>query len=310
MSVQVTSIKLGLLTIAAVVAGFAVVFALGLRRAPTDAYHTYFDESVQGLDLGAPVKYRGVSIGRVASVAVAPDRRHVDVELAVDRGDARRLDLEHEAPRLRARLAIQGVTGLKFVDVDLADPADSPPEALPFPSARRFIPSRRSLLDDLGGDLATLSNRLPLLVDRATTTLAKLERVLDDVAGQRLPARLAAVLDGADATLAQTRHLIAGVDSARLPGRLAATADRAAVVLAHVDGVLTQLEGAGDLLASVRRTSDTFGDVGRSTQGSTAELDRTLRDLGEAARALRDLVDEIDRDPDMLVKGRARTGAP
>ena len=64
--------------------------------------------------------------------------------------------------------------------------------------------------------------------------------------------------------------------------------------------------GDSGLVASTRRATDSIGDLGRSTSDSTADLERTLRDLDEAAKAIRQLAESIDRDPDMLVKGRAK----
>jgi hypothetical protein len=47
-------------------------------------------------------------------------------------------------------------------------------------------------------------------------------------------------------------------------------------------------------------------DVGKRTAGTTEELDQTVRDVGEAARALRDFLEVLEREPDMIFKGRAR----
>ena len=46
-------------------------------------YVAYFDESVQGLDKDSPVKYRGVSIGRVESINVAPDETLIQVVMKI-----------------------------------------------------------------------------------------------------------------------------------------------------------------------------------------------------------------------------------
>ncbi|HUJ59407.1 MAG TPA: hypothetical protein VLX92_12970, partial [Kofleriaceae bacterium] len=64
------------------------------------------------------------------------------------------------------------------------------------------------------------------------------------------------------------------------------------------------------LATSARRASDTIDEVGRRTLESTDDLARTLRELGDAARAVRTFVDELERDPDMLVKGHAPARRP
>ena len=49
-------------------------------------YIAYFDESIQGLNKDSPVKYRGVSVGRVDSVGVAPDSTLIQVILKIETG--------------------------------------------------------------------------------------------------------------------------------------------------------------------------------------------------------------------------------
>ncbi len=80
--------KLGLFVVCGVALGLTSVVVLGARglHENTVSYQSYFDESVQGLDVGSPVKFRGVTIGTVSKIDIAPDRRHVSVtsDLGVD----------------------------------------------------------------------------------------------------------------------------------------------------------------------------------------------------------------------------------
>src|SRR5439155_344728 len=73
--------KLGLFVLLAVVALLGALFWLGARRFHRESFAavSYFDESVQGLDVGSPVKFRGVTVGTVAEITIAPDHRHVQV---------------------------------------------------------------------------------------------------------------------------------------------------------------------------------------------------------------------------------------
>jgi paraquat-inducible protein B len=63
-------------------------------------------------------------------------------------------------------------------------------------------------------------------------------------------------------------------------------------------------------MASANRATGAVADIGRSLTGGSNELERTLRDLDEAARAVRDLADTIDRKPDILLKGRSAQRTP
>ena len=78
-------------------------------------YSAYFDESVQGLDKDSPVKYRGVSIGRVHSISVAPDATLIQVILKIESGLKIEKDLISD---LVARLKSVGITGIMFVELE------------------------------------------------------------------------------------------------------------------------------------------------------------------------------------------------
>ena len=106
-----------------VVAGFTmVIFAvvwLGMSNYLEKGkfYVAYFDESVQGLDRDSPVKYRGVSIGKVYSIGVAPDANLIEVVLKIETG----LKLDKT---IVAQLKAVGITGIMFVELEKKRPGD------------------------------------------------------------------------------------------------------------------------------------------------------------------------------------------
>jgi phospholipid/cholesterol/gamma-HCH transport system substrate-binding protein len=305
-----THVKLGLLTLITVGALVVVALVLGLRKRPHDSYYTYFDETVQGLDVGAQVKYRGVRIGSVAAVGSAPDHRHVRVELAIDRSAVRAFELDVVAPQLRAQLVLVGITGLKIVDLDVVDPAQVPAPALTFRPAEPYIPSRPSLLKGVEAGLQATSDRLPLLIERMLSTLEKIESVIDEVGREGIPQRVAAIVGTAQGAVADLRRVVRRLDRAEVPEKLATAVDRFDRAATQLNQLLAQVDGADGLVASARRATDSVGELGRRTLESTGGLDDTLRDLGDAARAVRAFMEQLEREPDMLVKGRARTDAP
>jgi len=74
-------------------------------------YAAYFDESVQGLNQDSAVKYRGVTIGRVDSIRVAPDATLIEVVMKIE------TDLK-PGSNLVAQLKSVGITGIMFVELD------------------------------------------------------------------------------------------------------------------------------------------------------------------------------------------------
>ena len=87
MAVGTNRWKLGLFVLVGFGVALAALLLLGARSwgKKTVEVVSYFDESVQGLELGTSVKFRGVTVGRVASIDIARDLRHVQVtsELSV-----------------------------------------------------------------------------------------------------------------------------------------------------------------------------------------------------------------------------------
>ena len=138
-------------------------------------YETYFRDSVQGLDVGAPVKYRGVSVGAVTEIALTsavygrnlPDAlrratfRTVTVRFAVDTQRVGALPSEDSVNRgLRARIAPQGLTGTSYVELDFADPKANPPLDLAWTPRDQYIPSVPSTLSQVQSSATDLLNKL------------------------------------------------------------------------------------------------------------------------------------------------------
>ncbi len=101
-------IGLTIATAAIVWLGMSSYFEKGLR------YVAYFDESVQGLDKDSPVKYRGVPIGRVESIKVAPDATLIEVVMKIEEG----LKPDEHRGDVVAQLKSIGITGIMFVEIE------------------------------------------------------------------------------------------------------------------------------------------------------------------------------------------------
>jgi phospholipid/cholesterol/gamma-HCH transport system substrate-binding protein len=288
--------KLGLFVVVTVTMLVAAVFWLGARRLAREAFPIviYFDESVQGLDVGSPVKFRGVTLGTVRDITVAPDHRHVQVTADIYVDQVARLGLgDGKAPKpgdrfidpnLRVRLASAGITGVRFIQTDFVDPAKFPPPTLPFPTPWNYVPSAPSTLQSLETRVTEILDRFPALEEQAGVVLADLRETLDSIGG------LADSLRADDGTFQQ------------LLKRLATTADRLDVAVrdARLGDTTTALRGAsgrvGTAADSVAAAADGIGDAREELRASLVALRETL----DAVRAL---AESLERDPSRLLRG-------
>jgi phospholipid/cholesterol/gamma-HCH transport system substrate-binding protein len=103
----------GLFVIGGIMIGVAAVVWLGASQyfEKGARYVTYFDESVQGLQVDSRVKYRGVDVGSVQRIGVAPDQRLVEVVIKIDLEG----DIEHN---MVSQLRTLGITGIVFIELD------------------------------------------------------------------------------------------------------------------------------------------------------------------------------------------------
>lgn len=321
-------LRVGLLVLigTAAIVGF-VLFLSGGRVSAGAHYETYYTESVQGLDVGAPVKFRGVSLGQVNEIGLVAatylkdqpldvsrvTSRLVLVRFAIDPTRVGRLPDEQSAVQagLRARLASQGLTGLSYIELDFVDPARFPPDQVPWTPRDTYIPSVPSTIaqvQDSAQALLAKINKLDL-----TAVFDSLQVVLADVHGQLTTGSAAQVL-------AQTAELMGSlrqtVDKADLPG-LAAELRQAANGL---QGTLNSKDTRA-LLASATKAAERFGDaaaklpvliaslqavVQRTSAGTAdlqADLAPVLRDARVAAQNLRDTTDALRGYPASVLLG-------
>jgi phospholipid/cholesterol/gamma-HCH transport system substrate-binding protein len=309
--------KLGLFVVCGVTLGLTalVLFSARSLRTETVQYKSYFDESVQGLEVGSPVKFRGVTIGKVSAIDVGPDRRHVAVtsELGEDEinvmgigsGKGKKLAIK-VPPDLRVQIASAGITGVKFVQLDFFPIKANPPPDLPFPVSVNYIPAAVSTMKNLEDAVIHAVDRFPDMTDAAMKVMDKLNQLLKDVDDRHLPAHAASVLAKADAALSTVQGVVAKLDT----GRMGAQAEK---TLLELDGmamrmnrILDRIDGDKGMVMSAQRASDAVGDAALSARGLGEDLSTTLRDFQLLTESLLKLTDALERDSDMLVKGRAK----
>lgn len=262
----------------------------------------YFEGSVEGLEVGAPVKARGVLVGRVVRIQLRfrqrtnDDRIPVFIELdqkrliglGAQRPEQRELDMLIKNG-LRARLESQSfVTGALFVNFGM-----HPRE-----------PARFSELDPAGGypEIPTVPRQLEKLGDSVQAIIAELEDV-DFVAMTKAITAAASSIDG-----------LAG---AKLPPAVAEL--RAALgtykklgtnLDADLKPLLAEAQSAvGDARKALVGVNDAAGSASQLVAPKAAlsvRLNEALGDVSRAAEAVRDLAEYLQRNPNALIVGKSK----
>jgi len=145
-----------------IMTGAAFGFVIWLAKLEVDReldyYTVLFDDGVAGLSVGGDVRYNGIPVGSVTSIVLDPnDSRRVKVAVEVPANTPVRQGTE-------ARLALQGITGVAYVELTGGGP-DAPPLKPAAQGARPVIPSRRSTIQRLAADAPELLTRIILLVE-------------------------------------------------------------------------------------------------------------------------------------------------
>jgi ABC-type transporter Mla subunit MlaD len=153
---NISPFKLGVFVIVCGTLGLIAVIWLGMSHffEETKTYVSYFDESVKGLQKDAVINYRGVAVGRVAAIRLAPDGRLIEVLLFL------RPDFQVDVS-LAIQLREQGLTGLRYLEIDTAPEniADLTP-TLTFPPPYPLVASNPSEIVQLKAALDSMYQKV------------------------------------------------------------------------------------------------------------------------------------------------------
>jgi paraquat-inducible protein B len=306
--------KLGLFVLVGIALVLASLVVLGARNwnKASVSYVSYFDESVQGLELGSPVKFRGVTIGRVSDIDIAPNQRHVAVtsELTVQNLTQLKLSQGSEPllttqPDMRVQLAQTGITGVKFILLDYFDPVTNPAPKLPFPVPKNYIPATPSMLKNLESSLVNTADRFPIIANNLSETMTNANAIMGEIRAGEIPARTVDMLQQVDVAMKELNMQLKAMQAGELSREVQKNLATFNVTMTRVNDLLEHLDGDRGLMASAQQTSEAMAEVARGAQSLGPELELTLREVRGSARSIRRFVDALERDPDMLLKGRA-----
>ena len=338
MSQQAHYFKIGLFVVGAAALAVIGIIVLGTGKwfERSTIVETYFHESVQGLEIGAPVRIRGVRIGRVESIQLAreeygvffdpktdsfPYRGLVLVRMSVRPSVAAHLKEEDEEILMkkavdagfRFRLASQGITGVLYIESEFLDPERYPPIEIVWTPKTPYIPSAPSTITELGADLRSVTRKLEQVdIDKISknldTMITSVTRLVNDVQREQLGGEVKQVMAELRGSAQEARRILAGPDlNKTLKDSSAAMADfrRTAAELSltakDMRQAMTQLpEIATRLNASLRRI-----DALLASKGETIE--ELLDNLRSVSEELNYLTKTVEHYPSQILFGEPPT---
>lgn len=319
MSDKQSYFRLGLFVVLALGIAAAVLFVLGGRQLfqPTFTFETYFDESVAGLEIGAPVKFRGVPLGQVTEIASSgslyetgtpiAQRKGYIVVRAEFRGARRDVEFyrkevaEFVAAGVRAKTQLAGITGQQYLALDYEEPKNFRELAFGWTPQYPYIPSAPSTTGIIIGrveaflaslneaDVAAIGKNLDKLLVTANAKLDALD--------------VQALSKDADETLKAARATIARLDAILAKAPIDDAVRNISSAAGHADAVL-----ADPKLRQTVANLELFTERLRKL-AEAGEFDRIVKNLDETIARLDAMIGDNQYDVRVIVQDLRATAA-
>lgn len=309
-------------------AGMVIMFGAGEYFKEKDRFVLYFDDSLKGLDVGAPVRFMGVKVGNVTGIDLVFDSKSfsfcIPVYIDVDTDRITLIDYGDESKRilgsiseedfrmelvdrgLRAQLKVDSLlTGKLYVDIGL------------YPDKPYTLTGKISDVNELPTILSGISEfsktieNIPVeaIVDRVLSTMASIDRLISSVEDEETLENMSEAIIEFKGLMKQARKAI-GPITASIEG---AAKETRKLVVTTDDGmrrILDVLERVGVSSQAMMSKAEQALELVESRLGDdsvfTYRLNRMLGDVSEAARSMRTLADYLERHPEALVFGKGK----
>ncbi|HEY7166011.1 MAG TPA: MlaD family protein [Candidatus Binatia bacterium] len=324
-----------------------VLFVIGLVLLGGGAFlkkkntiETYIDESVQGLDVGSPVKFRGVPVGEVdqitlTSVEYPTQRRYVLVRAGISPNmfdfplnDPENARFVAQIQRgLRLRLAPQGLTGTAYLEADYLDPTNNPPLPVDWHPYYPYVPSARSKITQLTDALERiLANFEQLDLQRLIGTIQESLSTIDNLVNRsnvdKISSQAVALLSELRDTNRQLREVVGSPDLKKAVTDAAVAAGTAREILEKANKPVTQLVNdlpktseslnrlverldavAADLPETSVQARATLQRLNRLISNQQQDIEKTVENLRAVSQSLREIVENSKNYPSQVLFG-------
>ncbi len=262
-------------------------------------YVTYFDESVQGLQKDSSVKYRGVEVGRVVKIGVAPDNKLIEVVMKINLKN----DLERNT---MTQLKAVGITGIVFVELDQQHPeAMKLSPQISFATEYPVIPSRPSETKQiLSGiyDVIDKMNDVDFrgISDKIKSTAQSADDFLAGAQTKRVMSNLESSTTALDKSMKRLEKIIAD-------GNLGGTITEARQALADARSLISALNNEVKdmrLKDTAAKANQVMDALDRTARTSAVDIQTATENLRRASESLERLLERIEANPSDLLFSR------
>ncbi len=326
--------KLGLFILAAIAIGVAMVLALGAGKIfeRTVALETYIDDSVQGLDIGSKVRYRGVLLGEVKRLGFTAEQYELDKPLGQRKpyvlveavlnlsrlGPLGEADVElmqqYIDQGLRIRVAPQGITGINYLELDFVDAQLNPPLPIDWQPRNPYIPSARAKFVQFTNQVETVLRALEELDLKKLTgdvdnLVVAATRKVDALPVEKIGSEATALLAELRATNRKLAELVGGGETKATIAEMRAATARLRQVLANpaldtlpddVAAAAGRVRAVADserLHRAIANLDSMLARLDQALAGSEQDIAATLANLRQTTENLRELSESARRYP-------------
>jgi mammalian cell entry related domain protein len=325
MAIETDKFKLGLFVTISFISLCVLFIVFGLFDFVNTKVPVYslFQESVQGLESGALVKYRGVPIGKVTDITLSTSNNLIRVDMEVNLSKMRSdpahghaaetisepefyTYMEREIRRgLRARLELNGISGFKYIELDYLDQEVPVKDNYDGKGLNQegffYVPSEPSMLSGLRSGITETIAKIASIDYKQISD--KLENALNNANSLLADPKLKVMLANSEKLTGELSQTVRSLNAAFTPQRFEELSAKTAAALEQVQELAGKLDKAIED-SKIPDTSASFRNAALSLRDSERAFNNTMAKFNDTLDALSELIKTLDDNPSSLLSGK------